>query len=167
MLTFEQALEQGAYEAGVEMGVEKGERALLLRLLVRRFGALPVSLASRVRGAPIDEVVRWFDRAVDAASLEDVFASPRPPLGGPPGGQVIDRLAQITLTLDELLAKGTYEKGIQDGMSALVLHQLVHRLGPLPESVTRRVVDASPDELKRWGERVLDAGSLDDVFAAP
>jgi hypothetical protein len=52
-----------------------GQRALLLRLLVRRFGALPESVTQRVASASTPEIERWFDRAVDAASIDDVFAT--------------------------------------------------------------------------------------------
>jgi predicted transposase YdaD len=83
MLTLDQLLEKATYEKGiekgiekgVEKGVEKGQRELLLRLLVRRFGTLPDSVTRRVAGASSEEIERWFDRAVDAASLDDVFAA--------------------------------------------------------------------------------------------
>jgi hypothetical protein len=82
-------------------------------------------------------------------------------------GQDID---QTMLTLDQLLEKGTYDKGREDGVEegqrALLLRQLVRRFGTLSESVTRRVAGASTGELERWGERILDAASLDDVFTA-
>jgi Putative transposase, YhgA-like len=73
--TYERGYAKGR-EHGVETGVEKGERALLLRLLVRRFGALPDSVARRVAGARTREIEHWFDRAVDAASCDAVFATP-------------------------------------------------------------------------------------------
>jgi hypothetical protein len=42
----------------------------------------------------------------------------------------------------------------------------VRRFGALEEWVTRRVAGASTEESERWGERILDAASLDNVFAA-
>ncbi|KAI5915489.1 hypothetical protein [Thauera sp. 2A1] len=39
------------------------------------------------------------------------------------------------------------------------------RFGPLSAAVTDRLVKAAPDQLERWAERVLDAATLDDVFA--
>jgi hypothetical protein len=69
---FEDGLEKGI-EKGIEKGVEKGQRAMLLRLLGRRFGAVPEQIAARVAAAAASEVERWFDRALDAASLDDVF----------------------------------------------------------------------------------------------
>jgi hypothetical protein len=184
MPTFEQMLEKGAFELGFGQGVERGERALLLCLLVRRFGEEALSHTHQVTRATTGEIVRWFERAVDAATLDEVFASPHhaatlgdmfasPPPALSPGAsdqpslgpKVVKYVVQDGMTLDELLARGDYVEGIQEGMRALVLHQLVHRFGALPESVTRRVTKARTAKLKRWGERILDAASLDDVFA--
>jgi len=47
-----------------------------------------------------------------------------------------------------------------------VLRLLTRRFGEPGESVARRVRGASLVELDRWTERVLDARTLDDVFAA-
>jgi hypothetical protein len=70
---------------------------------------------------------------------------------------------QTMQTLEQLLRPEVFA----DGQRALLLRQLVRRFGPLPESVTKRVAGASTAELERWGERILDAASLDDVFATP
>jgi hypothetical protein len=54
-----------------------------------------------------------------------------------------------------------------NGQRALLLSQLVYRFGVLPESVTRRVGGANTEELVRWGMRIFNAPSLDEVFASP
>jgi hypothetical protein len=46
---------------------------MLLRLLGRRFGAVPAQIAARVDAAELAELEGWFDRSLDAASLDDVF----------------------------------------------------------------------------------------------
>jgi hypothetical protein len=136
----------------------RGQRALLLIQLVHRFGTLPESVTRRVDGANTEELVRWGKRILNAPSLDDVFASPQPPP-----------------SLEELLRPEVFkqgyekghEKGVQRGMSAFLLKLLVLRFGALPDAVTQRVTGASIEELKSWFDRMLDAASLDDVFAAP
>jgi Putative transposase, YhgA-like/Domain of unknown function (DUF4351) len=64
---------QEGYEKGRKEGLD-GQRAMLLRLLGRRFGALPELIATRVAAATPPELERWSDRVLDAASLDDVFA---------------------------------------------------------------------------------------------
>jgi hypothetical protein len=59
----------------INQGLEKGQRTMLLRQLGRRFGAVPEPIAARVSAATPAELERWSDRVLDAASLDDVFAS--------------------------------------------------------------------------------------------
>jgi len=55
--------------------------------------------------------------------------------------------------------------GRQEGEAALLLRLLEHRFGALPEWVAPRLAAAETTALEAWGLRVLDAGSLDDIFA--
>jgi hypothetical protein len=71
MLTFEQLLRREEFQKGED----HGQREFFLGLLTRRFGALPAAIASRVARASRAELERWGDRILDAASLDDVFAS--------------------------------------------------------------------------------------------
>jgi predicted transposase YdaD len=57
------------------------------------------------------------------------------------------------------------EQGIEKGEALLLQRQLARRFGPLPQTVLKRIASASITELELWGDRVLDAASLDDVFA--
>lgn len=57
------------------------------------------------------------------------------------------------------------QQGIQQGEAAFLLRQLNRRFGALPAEWVLRVQQASHAELELWGERVLDAASLDEVFA--
>jgi hypothetical protein len=82
------------------------------------------------------------------------------------------------LTFEQLLRNEEFEKGIdkgredgikegvEKGQREFLLDQLTERFGSLPEAVTERIAQASPQELKRWGKRILEAASLDDVFAS-
>ncbi len=67
----------------------------------------------------------------------------------------------------EILEKGREEgldKGRQEGEARLVLRQLRLKFGPLEPELEERVRSADPDLLLVWGERVLTAESLQDVF---
>ena len=151
---------------------------------MRRFGELPGSLLYQVTEASRPEnIVRWFERAVDAATLDDVFAAPPPaaklddmfaarpglsPDGADqptPARQAAARVSQAWLDLQELMGQGAYEDAFQDGMRGMLMYQLVHRFGALPESVTSRLKDARIPRLKRWAERIAEGASLADVFA--
>ncbi|MDQ5911398.1 MAG: hypothetical protein QG599_3495 [Pseudomonadota bacterium] len=68
----QRGIEKGI-EKGVEKGVEKGEALLLQRLLVRHFGVLPNEVVAQIGSANKEQIESWFDRALDADSLDDVF----------------------------------------------------------------------------------------------
>ena len=62
------------YEAkGVQQGVQQGESLALRRLLCKRFGALSPATSARIAAASLGEIESWFDQAIDARQLDDVF----------------------------------------------------------------------------------------------
>ena len=67
-----QGREQGIAQ-GMRQGRAEGERAVLERLLRRRFGQLPPEAAERLRGAPEAELEAWADNVLDARTLDEVF----------------------------------------------------------------------------------------------
>lgn len=56
------------------------------------------------------------------------------------------------------------EEGRQEGEARLMLRQLRLKFGPLEPEIEDRVRSADADRLLAWGERVLTAESLQDVF---
>ncbi len=56
------------------------------------------------------------------------------------------------------------KEGLKEGLQKLLLKQLTLKFGDLPEDVVQRVRQAGDEQLERWGERVLTAATLDDVF---
>jgi hypothetical protein len=56
------------------------------------------------------------------------------------------------------------EEGLQQGERRLLLKQLRARFGELPPATVARVEAAEPEVLEAWGEQVLTARSLDEVF---
>jgi hypothetical protein len=69
--------------------------------------------------------------------------------------------------LAEGLAEGLKEglkKGRMEGEAALLVRQLNRRFGSLSEAAQQRIALADAETLLVWGERLLDAQSLDEVF---
>ncbi len=71
---------------------------------------------------------------------------------------------------EEGLRKGREEglqQGLQMGEAALLLRLLEKRFGPLAEEVKAKVQAADAETLLTWGDRVLFAETLDEVFSNP
>jgi hypothetical protein len=59
---------------GKALGRAEGRAEMLLRLLQKRFGAVPAATRKRVLAAAIADLDRWAERILDAATLAEVFA---------------------------------------------------------------------------------------------
>ena len=69
--------------------------------------------------------------------------------------------------IEEGIEKGMekgMEKGRVEGEATLLLRLLERRFGPLPAAIRQRIAAANAETLLAWGERVLDARSLDEVW---
>ena len=68
---------QRARDEGIEQGMERGrvegERAVLERLLRRRFGELPPETAERLGRASAADLETWAENVLGAERLADVF----------------------------------------------------------------------------------------------
>ena len=64
----------------------------------------------------------------------------------------------------ESKAEGKAE-GKVEAKAEVLLRQMRHRYGALPDTAVARVLAAGPDELDMWTDRVLDAETLDALFA--
>ena len=58
---------------GKQEGLQQGETLLLQKLLAKRFGTIPAETTALISNAPVVDIERWFDRAIDAKQLSDVF----------------------------------------------------------------------------------------------
>jgi len=56
------------------------------------------------------------------------------------------------------------EEGRQEEEARVLLRQIERKFGAASPEVRKRVESASTDDLLRWADRVLAAGSLDDLF---
>ncbi|MCZ7687696.1 MAG: DUF4351 domain-containing protein [Sandaracinaceae bacterium] len=64
--------DEGKAEGRAE-GEAAGRAKLLVKLLQLKFGALPAELHDRIASASIEELERWGERVLSAATLEDVL----------------------------------------------------------------------------------------------
>jgi predicted transposase YdaD len=60
-------------QQGMQQGMQQGEALALQRLLSKRFGVLPANVAAQIAGASVEDIERWFDLAIEAKRLNDVF----------------------------------------------------------------------------------------------
>jgi predicted transposase YdaD len=58
---------------GKQEGRQEGEMLALQRLLSKRFGILPADITRSIANAPVETIERWFDLAIDAQQLSDIF----------------------------------------------------------------------------------------------
>ena len=56
-------------------------------------------------------------------------------------------------------------EGKAEGKTATLLRLLTRRFGAPAAAVAERIRSATGDELDRWTDRILDARSLDELFA--
>ena len=78
--TWTDAVEDRGLQRGLKQGLEQGLeqahaslRRILERVLVKRYGALPLGVAAQIEHAPMDELEMWIDRAMDADSIDALF----------------------------------------------------------------------------------------------
>ena len=66
-------LRETAMNEGEQKGKQESHADMLSRLLVRRFGALPALVVERIKSASLAQLEAWFDGALDARALDEVF----------------------------------------------------------------------------------------------
>ncbi len=61
-------------EAGIKTGIERGQRAVILRLLTKRFGPLDPAVLTQVEQAGVATLELWADRILSADTLDQILA---------------------------------------------------------------------------------------------
>ncbi|AGX86601.1 transposase-like protein [Candidatus Symbiobacter mobilis CR] len=73
----QQGMQQGMQQ-GLQTGMNQGQHLEAIRtlhkLLAKRFGDVPAALMARIEAASLEQIEGWFDFALDAPTLESVFA---------------------------------------------------------------------------------------------
>jgi hypothetical protein len=57
----------------MQQGMQQGEAQVVLRLLERKFGALPAPVRRRVEQADAQTLLEWSERILTAGSVEEVL----------------------------------------------------------------------------------------------
>ena len=60
---------------GVQQGMQQGELLALQKLLTKRFGTIPAGISAQIASASLEHIEVWFDQAIEAGRIEDVFGS--------------------------------------------------------------------------------------------
>ncbi len=162
-------IDEGAFTLG-DLERREGLPALLFRLENSPDLAQLVGLA--------DEVLAWFASHPGFAAAQKVLVEVLRAAIAPHGQgvRVPDELLEVRNMLatriekwmEESKQQGRLEgeqRGRQSGKAALLLRLLERRFGVLPDWARDRVLAADTDRMEEWGLRVLDAASLDEVFA--
>jgi len=58
---------------GKQAGRQEREALALQKLLAKRFGVIPVEITAQIANASLEQIEQWFDTAIDAHYLTDVF----------------------------------------------------------------------------------------------
>jgi hypothetical protein len=78
----------------------------------------------------------------------------------------LNDLEEARIMLSERVVDWT-QQWKQEGEAALLRRQLVRRFGALPAWAEERLAQGSLEQLETWGDRVLDAATLDEVLGPP
>ena len=65
----------GIVQRARDEGIEQGERTLLRRQLLLRFGLLPPEAEERIDRASTRDLESWAENVLDAGTLDEVFDS--------------------------------------------------------------------------------------------
>jgi len=65
--------ERFGIEKGIDLGIIRGERTILYRLLTKKFGPLDAATAEKLESATEADIVRWSENILDATTLAEVF----------------------------------------------------------------------------------------------
>jgi flagellar biosynthesis/type III secretory pathway protein FliH len=57
-----------------------------------------------------------------------------------------------------------HQEGRQEGTTSLLERQIGKRFGPVSDDIRTRLKSAADEQLEIWGERILEAQSLAQVF---
>jgi len=116
-----------------------------------------LSAVDRDEGPPLGReavaTIGWYCLHVTKIPAEDLHVTFE---------RILKRPEETIMSTAEKLRR----EGRAEGSARLLVRLLTKRFGPLPTETAARIHSATIAELDRWGERLLDARTLAEVFAA-
>ena len=112
-----------------------------------------------------DDVLYYVMKATNVP--DEVLRQALNAVGSESGEETMDSIVNTVekKSMAKGMARGRAE-GKVEGRAEMLLRQLQKRFEPVPETVQRRVLGASVEELEAWADAVLDASSIDGVLSA-
>ena len=74
------------------------------------------------------------------------------------------RVMQYVTSVERIGIRKGLQQGLQRGESRLLRRLLIQRFGELPAWAEAKLQEAALEQLEVWSERVLEAGTLEEVF---
>ena len=71
---------------------------------------------------------------------------------------------QYVSSIERLGFKKGKQQGLQQGESAMLFRLLERKFGQVSEEVKQKIESADSDTLLEWGEKILSASTMYDVF---
>ncbi len=74
----------------------------------------------------------------------------------------------MTQGVEEGMEKGIkkgIEEGIEKGEAQLLIRQLHRKFGEVPAEIEKRIAESNAEQLLEWGERLISAETVDDIFS--
>jgi hypothetical protein len=145
-------------ERYLDQGRIEGQADALLHQLTLKFGELTEEQLTRIENADVDTLRTWFERLLNARSIDEA-------LQGPDGQGAQFEQEHPQETKGVAAFSGHYiQKGVKQGESRLLLRLLTLKFGEPTPAQRARIEGADADTLLSWSERVLTAGSIEEVL---
>ena len=79
-----------------------------------------------------------------------------------------EKIMQYVSNIERVGFKKGKQQGIQQGMqqgeSTMLVRQIERKFGQVSKEVKQKIGAADSDTLLEWGEKILSASTLDDIF---
>jgi hypothetical protein len=75
-----------------------------------------------------------------------------------------EKTMQYVSSIERIGFKKGKQQGMQQGESTMLLRQMERKFGQVSEEVKQKIEEADSGTLLEWGEKIISASTIDDVF---